>query len=549
MGRQAKVGIQWGLVAIVALGATPAWGRDRLENLKDPNYWSQLCTLLASSKPVEALAACERAIELRPGDAKLWAQYGALQLGQKQYPEAIASLDQALKRQPQNSQALADQCLAWTELGKAEAAITTCEKALKLNINWGDRSPVVAQHRRSIIINQPEIYREAIAFYGQALEKSPKDSLTLLYRCEAQAKLGQFQPAIASCEQALNGNGNWGGENPGLAWYNRGFAYRNLNQLELAVQSFDRALQLYPNHGPTWFEQGTTLRQLKRPNEALIAYTRAIELRPNSSLTLLGQCLVLNQLQQHEAAIAACKKAISADGAWVPADIAQAWNQQSLALGTLGKLEEALASADRGIGMRPDWGEIWNTRAVVLWYLQRYDEALVAVQKSLDLNPDQARAWANQGRILRSLDKPDEALKAYAEALKRDPQDAAVWANQSAVQWSLGDPEAALKSAEQAIAVNPKLALGWQNQAIALVALKQYTRAQESYEQAIELDKNNADAWAGLGVVLLQQRQYPEAQQALQKAISLNPKQPIALQALQALTDWQQQQSQDKGTP
>ena len=139
----------------------------------------------------------------------------------------------------------------------------------------------------------------------------------------------------------MSGNGNWGSENPGLAWYNRGFAYRNLNELELAVQSFDRALQLYPTHAPTWFQQGNTLRQLKRPNEALIAYTRAIDLQPNSSPSLLGQCVVLNQLQQSEAAIAACKKAISADGAWTAADIAQAWNQQSLALGTLGKLEEA----------------------------------------------------------------------------------------------------------------------------------------------------------------------------------------------------------------
>ena len=198
MRQQTKARIQAGLLGLtLTLTAVPVWARDRLENLKDPNYWSQLCTLLSGSKPVEALPACERAIELRPGDAKLWAQYGALQLGQKQYPEAIASLDQSLKRQPKNSQALSDQCLAWAELGKAEAAITACEKALKLNINWGERSPVVAQHRRSVIIDQPEIYQQAIAFYSQALEKSPKDSLTLLYRCEAQAKLGQFQPSIA----------------------------------------------------------------------------------------------------------------------------------------------------------------------------------------------------------------------------------------------------------------------------------------------------------------------------------------------------------------
>ncbi|PZV14099.1 MAG: hypothetical protein DCF22_09485 [Leptolyngbya sp.] len=532
------------LLTLSAYPVCPALGRDRLENLKDPNYWIQLCMLLAKSKPVDALPACERAIELRPGDPKLWAQYGALQLGQKQYPEAIASLEQAIKRQPKNSQVLSDQCLAWAELGETETAIATCEKALKLNVNWGERSPVVAQHRRSSIIDQPEVYQESIKFYDEALKKLPKDSLTLVYRCEALAKVGEFRAAIDSCEQALNGNGNWGGETPTLAWSNRGFAYRSLNELEPAVQSLDRALQLNPNQAPTWLQQGTTLRQLKRPNEALIAYTRAIELQPNSSQALLGQCIVLNQLQQLDSAIAACKKAIAADGNWTPADIAQAWNQQSLALTKLGKLEEALAAADRGVGMRPDWAEIWNTRAVVLWYLKRTDEALVSVQQALKLNPDDAQAWANQGRIWRSLDQLDNALIAYGEALKRNSQDATVWANQSAVQWLLGDPNAALASANRAIAVNPKLGLAWQNHAIALVALKQYTEAQKSYEQAITWDKTNADSWAGFGVVLLQLRQYDKAQQALQTAISLNPNQAIAQQALKSLTEWQKQQSQ-----
>ena len=75
------------LLPLALLGTTliplPGFARDRLENLKDPNYWSQLCTL-SESKPAEAIPACERAIELRPKEAPLWTRYGSLLLGSQQ---------------------------------------------------------------------------------------------------------------------------------------------------------------------------------------------------------------------------------------------------------------------------------------------------------------------------------------------------------------------------------------------------------------------------------------------------------------------------------
>ncbi|MBW4523127.1 MAG: tetratricopeptide repeat protein [Scytolyngbya sp. HA4215-MV1] len=533
------------LIALTLL-PLPTLARESLENLKDPNYWSQLCTLLSTTKPEEALTACERAIELRQGDPQLWARYGQLQVKLKKYPEALASLTQAVKRQSKYAQALTDQCVAWIALKQKDAAILACEQALKINRYWGNRSPVIAQHYRSVAIDQPEVYQQAVQFYDQALTEKPNDSLTLFYRAEALEKIGKDAAAIESSELALKGNGNWDPETPMRAWYVRGLAHRNLSQLEFAAQAFDQAIHLEPNDGDSWFQLGQTLRQLKRPTEALVALNRAVELQPKAAQVLLAQCIVLNQLQQAEAALAACQKAIQGDSNWQPADIAQAWNQQSQALTVLGKLEEALAAANRAVGMRPDWAEAWSDRSVVLWYLQKYDEALASVQKSLELNSQDARAWANQGRILRSLNQPENALAAYAESLKRDPQDAGTWANQSVVQWSLGDYPAALDSANQAITANPKLAQGWQNRAVALVALENYPEAQASYEQAVSLDAKNADAWTGLGLVLAQQKQYEAAMESLQTALNLNPNNLVAQQALKAITEAQQQSSLTK---
>lgn len=543
MNRKAPSSLSWTIALSLVLGSlSPGFASEAL-NHKDPNYWNQLCVLLENSKPEEALVACGRALELLPKNAGLWARYGGLQLTLKQYSEAIASLEESLKRERKNSQALTDQCIAWLELGRKEQAAATCDKAIKINARWGTRSPLIARRYRSLSLDKPEAYQETIQFYDQTLEKTPTSSLALFYKAEALAKLEQYREAIATADQALNGDGNWSPEAPALAWLLKATAHRTLGELEQAVQAIDRALHLTPTHAPTWFEQGNILQALNRLTESLVAYNRAVELQPTASRMLLAQCIVLNRLQQAEPALAACQKAIQGDGNWGVADVAQAWNQQSRALTVLNKLEEALASANRAVGMRPDWGDAWNDRAVVLWYLTRYEEALGSVQQALDLNGDDARAWANQGRIWRSLEQPEKAFAAYTEALKRDPNNANIWANQSAVQWSLGDHPAALESANRAIALNPRLVQAWQNRAVAQIALKEYAEAQLSYQQAIDLDENNAEAWTGLGLLLAQQRQFPEAIEAFQKAVALNPNQTIAQRALQALTEMETPES------
>ena len=522
----------------ILLFSSPTIARDRFQDLKDPDYWIQLCTTLSKTKPAEALSACERAIELRSGDAELWANYGGLQFKLKQYPDAIVAFTQALKRQPENSQVLTQQCMTFKELNQIQPALVGCEQALKINKKWGDILPSTAQHYRTLLVNKPEGYEAAIQFYETVLKKEPTNLLTLLYRGQAMEKLEKPpEQILESYKQAL-ARTQWEPENLDVL-QTRSQLQRNAGEFELAVQSLDRALYLQPNDASIWFQLGTILTQLDRPTEALTAFNRTLELQPNGAITFLNQCKLLNQLRQAEPALAACQKAMQGDQTWGKPDISQILNQKSHALTTLNKLEEALADANRVIGMRPDWNDAWTDRAVVLWHLKRYPEALESVQKALVLNPEDARSWANQGRILRSLNQPQTALTAYNESLKRDPKNAITLANLSAVQWSLGCHPEALISANQAIALNPKLVQGWQNRALALIALKNFPDAQTSYERSVQLDPTNADAWTGLGLVLAQLQQYPEALQALQKAISLNANQTVAQQAIAAIQEAQ----------
>jgi tetratricopeptide (TPR) repeat protein len=55
-------------------------------------------------------------------------------------------------------------------------------------------------------------------------------------------------------------------------------------------------------------------------------------------------------------------------------------------LSMLDRYEEALASYEQAIAIRPDWSWAWYRKAVMLAVLDRTDEALAAVEESLRLD-------------------------------------------------------------------------------------------------------------------------------------------------------------------
>jgi tetratricopeptide (TPR) repeat protein len=520
-----------------------------LEHLRDFGYWENLCELLTTTGETDrALAACERAIELKPKEARIWAMHSRVLLDAKRYSEAIASANQALTFDANNSLALTYECMAYTALGQNETALDKCNAALRVNGDWGNQSPALAWRYRGMILGQREQYEQALVAYDRALLLEPKNSLTWLHRCEALVSLSRYPEAIDNCTTALQGDGKWVPENPALAWYYQGIAQTRLDHYQQAIAAYDRAVSLDPNHAPSWTNQGWVLEHLNRPAEALTSYNRAVDLSPKSSQALVGQCTVLNQMQQYEQALAACQKAIQGDGVWWEMGVAQAWNQQSQALAGMGNYEAALAAANRAVGIAPNLAVAWSDRSVVLWYLKNYTEALTSVNRALELDPNAAQAWGNQARIFRSLGQSQaewdsnaatryyqQAITSYQRALQLQPNNAELWANQSAVYWVLQDYNNALTAANQALYSAPNSAQAFQNRGAALVGLNRYEEARQSYQRATELDANNADAWASLGVILVQLHQVEPGKAALERALSLNPQQALARNAMHIL--------------
>ena len=147
-----------------------------LEELEDFDYWLNRCNLLATAqKYEEALVACEQGITLRPKNAEIWANHSGILLNLKQYPEAIASADNALKFDNKNSLALTYKCFAFSALTQNEAALDACNEALRVNGNWGNRSPALAWYYRGVILSQSGQDEQALVAYERTLLLEPQD--------------------------------------------------------------------------------------------------------------------------------------------------------------------------------------------------------------------------------------------------------------------------------------------------------------------------------------------------------------------------------------
>ena len=511
--------------------------------LQDFSYWSNLCHLQTDTGVYDqALEACKKAIAIEPEDSGIWADHSEILLKLKKYPDAIASADQALTFNPKNSLALTYKCMAYEALNDNDKALDICTEALRIDGAWGRKSPAIAWLHRGIILAQKQNYEQAVIAYDRVLLMEPKESITLAYRCASLTELVQYELAMASCTEAVSGNGNWGDLSAAFAWLNQGKLLTRLGQYTEAIAAYDKAIAIDPNSAVTWAGQGYVLEKLRRYEEALTSYNRAVQIKADYTMALVGQCKMLNKTRQYEPAAAACDLAIQGDGTWRESGIAEGWTQRSIALTGQGKYEDAMAAANRAVGIQDNYAEAWNYRGVIFWYLKQYPEAIASIQRAISLDPTYAQAWANQAAVLRTLAQYESALSAYDQAIRIDSQNDEFWANRSVTLWSLSRYEEAVTSADRSVLLNPNSVQGWYNRGVSLYALKQYPEALNAYHKVTELDPENVNALTGTGIVLAQLKQYDEAKKTLEAVLAINPELTLAQTTLQTVIQKQQQQ-------
>ncbi len=139
----------------------------------------------------------------------------------------------------------------------------------------------------------------------------------------AQTKLGQFESAIASYNQALV-------IKPDLheALCNRGYAQGELGQLKSAIASYNQALVIKPDSHEALNNRGNAQRELGQLKSAIDSYNQALDIKPDSHEALNNRGVAQAELGQLEPAIASYDAALT-----IKRDLWQTWAMRGIAAG------------------------------------------------------------------------------------------------------------------------------------------------------------------------------------------------------------------------
>ncbi|HUN75708.1 MAG TPA: tetratricopeptide repeat protein [Steroidobacteraceae bacterium] len=159
------------------------------------------------------------------------------------------------------------------------------------------------------------------------------------------------------------------------------------------------------------------------------------------------------------------------------------------ALMALGRYDEALASYEAALALRPDYVDAHNSRGIALRHLQRTSQALASFDRALELRPGAAELHNNRGNILRRLQRLPEALASF----------------------------------ERAIALQPRFAMAYNNRGLVLQGLRRYDEAAASYQRALALQADYADAYNNLGTLQYELLEPAAALASWRRALELQP--------------------------
>jgi tetratricopeptide (TPR) repeat protein len=189
------------------------------------------------------------------------------------------------------------------------------------------------------------------------------------------------------------------------AWSNRGVALYNLGQLEEAIASYDKALQIKADYHNAWSNRGVVLENLGQIEEAIASYDKALQIKPDDHL---------------------------------------AWYNRGVALEKLGKFEEAIALYDKALKIKPDYHDAWLNRGVALYHLGQLEEAIASYDKALQFKLDSHLTWLGRGAAAGSSVSCNQLLAFMSSIARQNPA-----LNQRGYEGKLASYQEGLKHCQQ----------------------------------------------------------------------------------------------------
>lgn len=525
-------------------------------------YKLQGNALQASGKSTEALTAYDKALQLQPDWAEVYANLGSLKAQQQQWQAAIDDYQRAIQLKPNFAGAYRNLARIWTQLNQPEKAAQCWAQAQALETATGEQNvvpdavqPVTVQPDTlqpitvQPITVQPGIVQPdtiqsdratlpAAAPENGAVTGGASGSLSQSnsppMEFTAAATPPQTQPAVThrlAQAQSTSLPGALSTTSPTASptvspttaeqWIDQGTAYAEQGQLEKAIASYYQALQLHPKQAAAHWNLAEIWRMLHNPIAAADALFQSLQLEPTWATPAehfsLGQTLAAQD--RLDLAIV-CYRYV-ADKA--PND--SVFYALGEALSRKGQLSNAVQCYRRAIALQPS-STYYQALVQALLRLEDWQAVLDCYAQLTRIDSQNIQHYLRLTDTALQQGKPELALQVCRQAIEVQPH---CWEAHHKLADLLSKQEqwsAAAESYRQAIALNPTFSWSHNNLGDALLHLQQWQAAAQAFEQAIALKPDFQWSHYNLGEALIELEQWAGAVSAYRNAILLNPDLP-----------------------
>ncbi len=215
--------------------------------------------LLANSKVAAAIIAAKAAIAAGEDSALIYALLGHAQFRSKLNDEALASLSEALQREPNNPQALRDRAEVFLARNDATRAAADFQTLLAVEKSTPTMLRLAALYRAA------KQYDEATKLYQQVTDAEPTHQEARTALAEILIESGKAENAMAQLEALIKTEPNRPDLRSQLA------TLLVVNQPDKALEQYQAAAKLAPNNPNHLIGIGSALVKMKRYDEAIAA--------------------------------------------------------------------------------------------------------------------------------------------------------------------------------------------------------------------------------------------------------------------------------------
>lgn len=389
---------------------------------------------------------------------------------------------------------------------------------------WQARRPVTSgagavmsdTHRERLqhaqTLHQEGRLEQAGTVYQELLRQYPFDFDLLLVFGALQGQCGKFDEAARWIEKALVVD-----PDSAAAHSNLGNCRKCTGHFEAALASYDASLRLEKT-ADTYCNRAGTLIDLARYDDALDSFNQALALLPNHVMALDGRGVALARLGRHEEALASHQEATALDP-----DYAQAWCNAARAAVTLKRFDNALAAYDQALALHPGDAANHINRGAVLADLRRYEDALASIEHAITLAPGYIDAYLNRGATQKLLSRHEDALRSYDEILKLAPDHVAARIHRGTSLIALERREEALTEFDIVLDVDRDNVDALTCRGGLLHDLGRNDEGLECLHRAMAITPDAADATYNCGIIHMSLGRHDKALEYFERACAIKP--------------------------